>query len=213
MAGVLLSFLAVLALGALHGLGPDHAAAVAALSLRAGRMREALAIALRFALGHGAVFALSSVAARAVLAALPSGFERACEVLGGIALAVLGGVTLLGSLGVHTHGDAGLHRHAPAEPTHRHGRGALDAGLGAVFALSSARTLALSGPWTGAGAGRSLLLALGFAAGVLASMSAVALLLASASRTRPGTQTILRRAAGAAALCLGCVWAVWNAAR
>jgi nickel/cobalt transporter (NicO) family protein len=210
---VLPSLVAVLALGALHGLGPDHAAAVAALSVRAGRVREALAIALRFALGHGAVFALSSVAARAVLAALPSGFERACEVLGGVALAVLGVVTLLGSVGVHTHGEAGLHRHLPAQPMHRHGRGALDAGLGAVFALSSARTLALSGPWTGAGAGQSLLLALAFAAGVLASMSAVALLLTTLSRDRSGAQAILRRTAGAAALGLGCFWAVWNAAR
>jgi cytochrome c biogenesis protein CcdA len=213
---VLLSFIAVLALGALHGLGPDHAAAVAALSLRAGRLREALAIAARFALGHGLVFALSSLAARAVLAALPANLERAFEVLGGVALAVLGIATLLGSFGVHAHAGAGLHRHSPGSPAlpdaqHHHGRGALDAGLGAVFALSSARTLALQGPWQRSGAGETLVLALAFGAGVLVSMSAVALLLTYASRTWPGAQGALRKLAGAAALGLGCFWAVWNA--
>jgi nickel/cobalt transporter (NicO) family protein len=184
-----------LALGFLHGLGADHLMAIAALSVGpAGdlavsgqaRRARALGVAVRFAVGHAILLAAGAALLVALGWSLPLVVERSGEILGGILLVTMGGVSLWGIAAgrvyghTHTHGgEAAPHWHLhigrrerhPVPVAHSH----LPMIVGAAFAVSSLRALALLAP-TLAGAGSTgvvLLLPLIaiFAIGILLAMS------------------------------------------
>ena len=93
-----------LVLGFLHGLGADHLMAIAALSVDgavatpAARRTRALAVAIRFAVGHALLLGVG--AALIVLAGwtIPAIVERGGEVLGGTLLVVIGAAFAISSL-------------------------------------------------------------------------------------------------------------------
>ena len=138
--------------GVLHGLGPDHLAAITALSAVGGGARRLVFFSLRFALGHTVVIAAAGLAAhfgRDLLPALWGArldqFAGALLVLTGVALLV---ALLLGKISLHSHAHAHdgsehrhLHLHFFARASHAHGHGRLAAALGALFALGGARGL------------------------------------------------------------------------
>jgi hypothetical protein len=228
---VVFLFSSAVALGFVHGLGADHLMAIAALSVdRRGRpaggpaaRRRALGVAVRFACGHALLLGLGAAAALLLGCSVPAVVERGGEILGGLLLVGLGAAglwaTLSGRVYGHAHPVSGrepawhLHlgrpeRHpAPADHDSR-----LPLVVGAVFAVSSLRTLVLLEPFDGVAPGARLpvlvLLVLFFAAGVLLSMSLFGVALARAMSTR--TAERLGRAAGvataAASLALGLYW-------
>ncbi len=185
----LLALLLGLGQGLLHGLGPDHCAAIATLgaaSERAGRRRSALRLAVRFAVGHAV--ALGALAAVCLLAGmtLSERFERYAELLGG---GVLVGVALAALFfpGALRHG----HPHLPGHGADHHHppHGAPVAGAaGALMAISGVRSLLLALPPLMVGgrfASAAWTYLPGFALGVLLSMSAVGLALASSLARAP----------------------------
>ena len=181
-----------LALGFLHGLGADHLMAIAALSIDGSvttapaRRARALGVAVRFAAGHAVL--LGAGAALIVLAGwtIPSVFERGGEVLGGTLLVIVGAIALWGMISGRVYGHTHVHGHEPRPHWHLHvGRrerhpslashSHLPTIVGAVFAISSLRALAMLTPF-GSGlraAPLPLLVALisVFAVGILISMS------------------------------------------
>lgn len=129
--------------GFLHGLGPDHCAAVATLgssAKAAGDRRAALRVALRFALGHAAVLGVLAAACLVLGVGLSETFERWAEVLGGVVLlaVALGALFFPGSL---SHGHPHFSAHAD---DHRHIR--VGTAAGALMAISGARGLLLALP-------------------------------------------------------------------
>src|SRR5262245_26412768 len=109
-----------LLLGARHGAGPDHLAAVAALATRGG---SALGLAVRFAAGHAAVLLLATAGLEALEAGglAPPWLERAGEVASGAMLLALGIATLRRRgprLHSHLHAHEGglVHAHPHAHP-------------------------------------------------------------------------------------------------
>jgi len=138
--------------GILHGLGPDHLAAVTALSTVAGGARRLVFFSLRFALGHSAVLAAAGLAAHFGRDLLPAAWGARLDQVAG-SLLVLTGVGLLvalalGKVSLHSHAHAhgaGEHRHYHlhffSRARHEHGHGRLAAALGALFALGGARGL------------------------------------------------------------------------
>jgi nickel/cobalt exporter len=179
-------------LGFLHGLGADHLMAIAALSVggaaetAAVHRSRALAIAVRFALGHALLLALGATALIAVGWSLPLMFERAGEVLGGVLLIVLGSFGLWGVRAGRIYGHSHQHGNEPAAHWHLHvGRrdrhpvasahSHLPTIIGAAFALSSLRALTMLAPFGEgivAAPGWSLILLIAFfGIGILLSMS------------------------------------------
>ena len=174
--------LSALGLGFLHGLGGDHLMAIAALSVdgrvsdrpAAARRTEALGIAARFALGHALLLGLGAGAIVAIGWAIPPYVERGGEMLGGSLLIVMGLMTLrVGRIAhlshpAHPPSRFALRRASSAHHSH------LPTLIGAAFAISSLRALAMLTPFGDnlAAAPLSQLLALigVFAAGILASM-------------------------------------------
>ena len=205
--------------------------AIAALSVgpttdsAAVQRTRALAVAVRFAIGHALFLALGAGALLWLGWSLPLVFERAGEVLGGVLLIVLGGIGLWALVAgrlyghSHRHGNepaahwhlhVGRPEHHPPAATHTH----LPTIVGAAFALSSLRALTTLAPfgervesaplWT------LLVLIAVFAFGILLSMSlfgvAFARLLSAATAARLG-----RAAAGVMAMtsiALGVFWIV-----
>lgn len=145
--------------GLLHGVGPDHCLAIGALASRGG-LRRAVAVSVRFGLGHTAVLALLATAAVVAGVAVPARWESALEVLGGASLLALGCWTLLGGAPgapTHRHGDGVTHAHDLAE--HGGPDGAAPGGspvaskggpfplvAGALFGLSGVRGLVMALP-------------------------------------------------------------------
>jgi nickel/cobalt transporter (NicO) family protein len=192
--------LSALFLGFLHGLGADHLMAIAALSIdghggdglagaeRRRRARaRALGVAVRFAAGHAVL--LGAGAALIVLLgwSIPRHVERGGEMLGGALLIIMGLVTLQ-----HLFRHRGWHlpsrltppRTRAPQASHSH----LPAMIGAAFAVSSLRALAMLTPF-GADLGTAplaVLLALiaAFAVGLLLSMSLFGVALAGVLSTR-----------------------------
>ena len=166
-----------LVLGFLHGLGPDHLMAIAALSIDGGerapnalsRRSRAIGVAVRFAAGHALLLGLGAGLIVLVGWSIPAPVERGGEMLGGALLIVMGVLTL-------QH----LRTHVPH--TAGHGHSHVPTLVGAAFAVSSLRALALLTPFGGdlGTAPLPLLLALigVFAAGILASMVLFGVLLA-----------------------------------
>jgi nickel/cobalt exporter len=139
--------------GVLHGLGPDHLAAITALTAGGGGgARRLLYFSTRFALGHAGVLAAAGLAAHFFRVSMPAGWEHGFETATGWLLILSGAALLLGLasgwLTVHSHPHAhggGAHRHFHAHlfgaSRHRHAHGSLAATLGGLFALSGTRSL------------------------------------------------------------------------
>jgi ABC-type nickel/cobalt efflux system permease component RcnA len=156
--------LAIFAAGLLHGIGPDHLAAITAFGVAVEHdFRRVLWFAIRFAGAHALVIAVAGIAGYFGRMLLPERWENAFE-LGAGGLLVLVGVAALiglvtGKIKVHEH----LHRHhhAPHKHLHvhvvpeaakqwnhdhahqgtEHTHGGLAATLGILFALGGTRSL------------------------------------------------------------------------
>ena len=207
--------LSALGLGFLHGLGGDHLMAIAALSVdgrvsdrsAAARRAEALGIAARFALGHALLLGLGAGAIVAIGWAIPPYVERGGEMLGGSLLIVMGLMTLRVGRGAHPAHAA--HAGTLAHATHHSHLPTL---IGAAFAISSLRALAMLTPFGDnlAAAPLSQLLALigVFAAGILASMLLFGVALAGLLSTR-ALQRVGHAAGalvGVSSIVLGVTW-------
>lgn len=191
----MLLLLTALFLGFLHGLGPDHLMAIAALSVDGGRRVDssaarrarALGVAVRFAFGHGLLLAVGAGLIVLIGWSIPAPVERGGEMLGGALLIVMGLVTLqhLRRHQSSAGGDgepAASRGHSPS-PSHSH----VPTILGAAFAVSSLRALAMLTPF-GADLGTAplplLVLIVVFACGILVSMSLFGVALARLLSTR-----------------------------
>ncbi|HEY0839194.1 MAG TPA: hypothetical protein VGD74_03310, partial [Vulgatibacter sp.] len=111
----LLAIAGLFGLGLLHGVGPDHLAALGTLASRRGSVRDAIGVALRFGAGHAGVLAAGAVASLALGLVIPEAFERAAELFGGSLVALLGAAAVVEAMGLrvhrHPHGDAHDHDH------------------------------------------------------------------------------------------------------
>jgi nickel/cobalt exporter len=229
-------------LGFLHGLGPDHLMAIAALSMDGGgdlsRRGRAVAVAVRFAMGHALLLSLGAGLIVLIGWSIPEPVERGGEMLGGALLVVMGLLTLQ-HLRLHATGHAAL-RTFYSRPSPEHGalraehsalsiehealnteHSALSTQhshvptmIGAAFAVSSLRALAMLTPF-GADLGTAPLPLLAgliavFAVGILCSMVLFGVVLAGIL----STHALQRVGHGAGALVgissviLGVAWVV-----
>ena len=229
MGNAVILLTSALALGFLHGLGADHLMAIAALSIGATgeapalRRARAMAVAVRFAIGHALLLALGASALIVLGWSLPMVVERGGELLGGILLIVFGAIGLWSVAANRVYGHTHLHGHEQAAHFHLHvGRrdhhpppsahSHLPTIVGAAFAVSSLRALTMLAPFghrvEAASLATLLLLIAVFAVGILLSMSlfgvAFARLLSASAVQRLG------RAAGvvmaSASIALGVFW-------
>lgn len=139
--------------GVLHGLGPDHLAAITAFGSAGGRdASRVVFFSTRFALGHAAVIAAAGLLGKFGRLLLPALWEHRFEVASGWLL-VLTGIALFaglmtGRISLHAH----PHQHGPAphkhfhlhwlgSQRHAHGHGTAATVLGAMFALGGVRGL------------------------------------------------------------------------
>jgi ABC-type nickel/cobalt efflux system permease component RcnA len=142
-------------LGMLHGLGPDHLAAVTALVARGGNTRSASYVGFKFGLGHMGVLGIVCGAALLCKFTIQPGFERTAEVFGGILLIAigismcrdLGGVQVYAHRHVHQH-DGTVHEHVhlhvgdkDAPHQKQHGHPHMGTLFGGLFAFSGARAM------------------------------------------------------------------------
>jgi nickel/cobalt exporter len=196
-------------LGFLHGLGPDHLMAIAALSVdtrvesAAARRARAVGVAIRFAMGHAVLLAFGAGLIVLIGWSIPSPVERGGEMLGGALLIVMGLVTL-------QHLFAPPASHLAPRASHSH----LPTLIGAAFAVSSLRALAMLTPF-GAGIEASPLpLLLGliavFATGILGSMVLFGVALAGVLSTRAlrGVGRGAGALVGVSSVILGVAWVV-----
>ena len=191
----LILLLTALFLGFLHGLGPDHLMAIAALSLAGDahgstRRARAVGVAVRFAVGHAVLLAAGAGLIVAIGWAIPAPVERGGEMLGGALLIVMGIVTLQH---LFAHRDDSLPRRGAATAgisrlAHRASHSHLPTMIGAAFAVSSLRALAMLTPFGSDLGTAPLPLLLGliavFAAGIMASMVLFGVVLAGVLSTR-----------------------------
>jgi ABC-type nickel/cobalt efflux system permease component RcnA len=161
----MLLLIAIFAAGLLHGIGPDHLAAITAFGVAVEHdFRRVVWFAVRFAGAHAVVIAVAGVAGYFGRMLLPVSWENAFE-LGAGGLLVLVGVAALiglasGKIKVHEH--LHVHHHHPHQHLHVHmvpekvktwnhahehqgtehvHRGGLAATLGVLFALGGTRSL------------------------------------------------------------------------
>jgi nickel/cobalt transporter (NicO) family protein len=216
-------------LGFLHGLGADHLMAIAALTVdgsvmtASARRTRALGVAVRFATGHALLLGLG--AGLIVLAGwtIPAVVERGGEVLGGALLVMMGVLALAGIFSGRVYGHTHVHGREPQPHWHLHvGRrerhtvshSHLPTILGAAFAISSLRALAMLTPFGGSlgTASLSLLIVLigVFAVGILLSMSlfgvALARILSAHALERVGQAAGML--VGVSSIVLGAAWIV-----
>jgi hypothetical protein len=199
--GVYLVSSAVL-LGFVHGLGADHLMAIAALAggdAQSARAR-AVGVAVRFAIGHALLLGAGATAVLVAGWTIPLVVERGGEIMGGLLLIGLGilGLWAMATGRVYSHAHASPPR--PAASWHFHlglpARHPLPSShdsvvpslVGAAFAVSSLRALALLAPFgkDAAAADFPLLLTLValFGVGILSSMSLFGVALARVLSTR-----------------------------
>jgi nickel/cobalt transporter (NicO) family protein len=188
-----------LGLGFLHGLGGDHLMAIAALSVEGGVVRrpaavrrvEALGIATRFAIGHALLLGLGAAAIVVIGWSIPPHVERGGEMLGAGLLIAMGLMTLqhLRVHPRHPQTTASAHSHLPTI-------------VGAAFAISSLRALAMLTPFgddlAATSLGQLLALIALFSAGILASMLLFGVMLAGLLSTN-----VLQRVGQAAGALVG----------
>ncbi|MGQ0505971.1 MAG: hypothetical protein ACT4TC_11715 [Myxococcaceae bacterium] len=183
MSNALIALLLGIGQGMLHGLGPDHCAAIATLGVSGGRRpHSALNLALRFAASHAVV--LGGLAAVCLLAGmtLSHTFERYAELLGGLVLLAVAFTVLFFPSALqhghpHTPGHGHDHRHLP-----------IAGAAGALMALSGVRSLALAVPALMVGgqfSSSAWTFVPGFALGVLLSMGAVGLVFSACLSKAP----------------------------
>lgn len=159
--------LAIFAAGLLHGIGPDHLAAITAFGVAVEHdFRRVVWFAVRFAGAHAVVIAVAGIAGYFGRMLLPVAWENAFE-LGAGGLLVMVGVAALvglasGKIKVHEH--LHVHQHHPHKHLHVHmvpekantwdheqehqhqgtehvHRGGIAATLGILFALGGTRSL------------------------------------------------------------------------
>jgi nickel/cobalt exporter len=203
--------------GVLHGLAPDHCAALASLSLRGSTSaRHATLVGFHFGLSHGAALGALVLLAVGLGVSIPPAFERAFEMVGGALLIVLGGAALCGQgveLWLHRHDASRLHAHVAAPSSARVGL------VGSLFAASGARSLLLMvSPMLAASEGvlSGVAFVAAFALGVTLTMVLCGLTLGAVSALAPRlvrgeSQLVLARAVGAFSLVLGVWWLVQSA--
>jgi len=183
--------LSALALGCLHGLGGDHLMAIAALSVDGGadttpssRRTRALAVAMRFAIGHALLLGVGAGLIVVVGWSIPPHVERGGEMLGGALLIAMGLVTLqhVKHLGHPEHPEHLEHLEHHTHPSH------LPTMIGAAFAISSLRAVVMLTPFGQDASTQPLALLLAligvFAVGILISMSLFGVALAGVLSTR-----------------------------
>ena len=179
-------------LGFLHGLGADHLMAIAALSVdgtvttASARRTRALTVAVRFAAGHALLLSVGAGLLVLIGWSIPAVVERGGEILGGMLLVTMGLVALWGLISGRVYGHTHRHGHEPQPHWHLHvGRrdhhpaaishSHLPTMIGAAFAISSLRALAMLTPFGGSLGAAPLPLLLSlilvFAVGILLSMS------------------------------------------
>lgn len=139
--------------GIIHGVGPDHLAAITAFGAAVGRdFRRVVFFAVRFALGHAVVLAVAGLIGHFGQKLLPERIETAFEIGAGALLAFFGLVLLLGLLTKkirvhehHHHHDGEVHHHfhlhVAAFERHEHVHGMAAFSIGALFAMGGARSL------------------------------------------------------------------------
>ena len=175
--------------GVLHGLGPDHLAAITALSAARGAdSRRLFFFSTRFALGHAAVLAVAGVATHFLRVSMPVVWEHGFEMATAWLLIASGAAILLalgaGWLTVHSHPhqhSCGAHYHFHAHlfggREHRHAHGKLAATLGGLFALGGTRSLLAVVPAALAQTAGISLVRIGvFTTGIVAGMLAYGLI-------------------------------------
>jgi len=199
----LFSLLVGLGQGLLHGLGPDHCAAIATLGATGDR-RKSLRVALSFAWGHTLVLGALAGACLALGFGLSEAFERWAERLGGFVLVALALAALLFP-GTLEHGHPTLPHHG-----HDHHHSRIGGMAGALMAVSGVRALALALPPLLVGgalhlAGWAYLPA--FGAGVFLAMAGVGLAVSTGARrlTLRGAAR-LQRVVALGSGALGLVW-------
>jgi len=223
----MLILLTMFALGLLHGLGPDHLAAIAALVSKDAtgqNARRRLAwLGVRFGLGHVTTLLLLAGVVGALGRNIPDGWQRGLEQAGAVVLIFLGGWLLaevfrrrvVAHTHPHTHDHAPLehahwHLHVGAKEhaAHRHPHLALV--VGGLMGFSGARALLLAVPVVLAesafdAAGRIV----AFGLGIVISM-ALAGWLAHAAFSRlartPAYARLLVSATGVLSAALGFYW-------
>jgi len=175
--------------GVLHGLGPDHLAAITVFGSRGGRQLHRLTFfSLRFALGHALVLAIAGLLATFGKSLMPSYMEARFDIAGGILLVGAGLFLIAGLLAgkfrLHTHSHqhlAGSHKHFHLHVRdahkHNHSHGLMAVLLGVFFALGGFRALLTVTPIALAPAlGQSALRIMAFTLGIIAAMVAYGVL-------------------------------------
>lgn len=203
--------------------------AIAALSIGSGaetaavKRTRALGVAVRFAIGHALLLAVGAGLLIVLGWSLPLVVERGGEMLGGVLLVVLGGVGLWGIVSARVYGHTHHHGDEPAAHWHLHiGRpdrhpiasahSHLPTIVGAAFAVSSLRALALLSPFGDRVGPAPLPMLLGlivvFAIGLLLSMSLFGVAFAGVMSARAITRVGRSAAAtmAIASIALGIYW-------
>lgn len=205
MLPALFSLLVGLGQGLLHGLGPDHCAAIATLGVTGDR-RKSLRAALSFAWGHTLVLGALAGGCLALGVGLSEAFERWAERLGGFVLVALA-VSALLFPGTLEHGHPNLPPHGH---DHRHRASRWGGVAGALMAVSGARALALALPPLLVGGALQLeswVYLPAFGAGVFLAMAAVGTLVSSgAQRLSHQATHRLQRAVALSSGGLGLLW-------
>jgi len=174
--------------GVLHGLGPDHLAAITAFGAVVGHdFRRVTFFSLRFAAGHAVVLLGAALLAHFGRLAMPVSWERGFDItaasillLTGIAMFVgllTGHISLHSHAHHHSHGDhQHVHAHIGDPGQHKHGHGRLAFLIGGLFALGGARSLLVIVPVALAQTlTESLIRVAAFAFGIVVSMAAYGL--------------------------------------
>jgi ABC-type nickel/cobalt efflux system permease component RcnA len=174
--------------GILHGLGPDHLAAITAFGAVVGHdFRRVFYFSVRFAAGHAVVILAAALLAHFGRLAMPASWERGFDITAAAILLLTGIAMFAGlltgriSLHSHTHHHGhGEHHHVHAhlgDPVqHEHGHGRLAFLIGGLFALGGARGLLVIIPVALAQTlTESLLRVAAFAFGIVVSMAAYGL--------------------------------------
>src|SRR5947209_20087399 len=107
-------------LGIIHGLGPDHLAAITVFGSRGGRQAHQLAwFSVRFALGHALVIAIAGISAKLDKSLMSAWWEAKFDIAGGAFLVATGLVLMAGLITgkfhdyVHEHHQ---HEHPAGKP-------------------------------------------------------------------------------------------------
>ncbi len=175
--------------------------------------KRAITVAAQFALGHALLLTIGAGLIVLVGWTLPPGVERGGEMLGGALLVVMGLVTLQHlKHHQHPHRASSTTQHAPGTEHQHHSH--LPTMVGAAFAVSSLRALAMLTPFGNrlGAAPLPLLLALiaVFAVGILLSMTLFGVVLArvlslrTLERVGNGAGALI----GASSVILGIAWVV-----